>query len=75
VCASLSLQEKGDAEVGTFGGMGTVCLNTGIDQPCATAVCIKQAERKERRLSRSAVLRQETSDFTAVADEEQVVSH
>lgn len=52
-----------------------MCLNTGIDQACATAVCIKQAERKERKPSRSAVLRQEMSGFAAVADKEQVVSH
>lgn len=75
MCASLSLQEKGNAKAGTYGGMRTLCLNTGIDQACPTAVCIKQAERKERRLSRSAMLRQEMSGFAAVADEEQVVSH
>ena len=75
VCASLSLQEKDNAEAGTLGGTRMLCLNTGIDQACTTAICIKQTERKERRLSRSAMLRQEMSGFGAVADKEQVVSH
>lgn len=73
--AGLSLQEKGTAEASIFGGMGIVCLNTGMDQACTTAICIKQAERKEGKLSRSALLGQETSGFAAAAHKEQVVPH
>lgn len=75
VCASLSLQEEDKAEAGTLGGTRKLCLNTRRDQACATAICVKQAERKERRLSRSAVSGQEMPGSAAVADKEQVVSH
>lgn len=75
VCARLPLQEKGTAKASTFGGMGILCLNTGMDQACTTAICIKQAERKERKLSRSALLGQQTSGFAAAARKEQVVLH
>lgn len=51
------------------------CLNTVINQAGTAAVSIKQAERKERRLSRSAMPRENMSSFAAAADKEQVVSH
>lgn len=47
-------------------------LNTEIAQACTTAVCIKQAERNGRRLTRLATPRQEM--FAAVGDKEKMVS-
>lgn len=71
MCANLSLQGKDNAEAGTWWGMRTLCLNTGIDQACTESICIKQAEGKGRRLSRLTMLRQEMSEVAAVTDKEQ----
>lgn len=71
MCANLSLQGKDNAEAGTWWGMRTLCLNTGIDQACTESICIKQAEGKGRRPSRLTMLRQEMSEVAAVTDKEQ----
>lgn len=54
---------KNNAERGILAGM-RMFPNTEISLACSKAVCIKQAERNGRKLTRLVTLRQEMSGFS-----------